>query len=31
MIVGNMVLLCPGDAPDFARQNCELLLAALDR
>jgi len=30
MTVGNMVLLCPGDAPDFARKNCDLLLAEMD-
>jgi hypothetical protein len=29
MIVGNMVLLCPGDATDVARKNCEALLAAM--
>ena len=29
MIVGNMVLLCPGNAADVARKNCEQLLAKL--
>jgi hypothetical protein len=24
------VMLCPGDAPDFARKNCDLLLAEMD-
>ncbi|MDP6665871.1 MAG: hypothetical protein QF357_00565 [Dehalococcoidia bacterium] len=29
MIVGNLVLLCPGDAVDVARENCDELLAQL--
>jgi hypothetical protein len=29
MIVGNMILFCPGDAVDVARKNCESLLAQL--
>lgn len=29
MIVGNMILFCPGDAIDIARKNCELLFAQL--
>lgn len=30
VIVGNLILLCPGDAIDVARDNCDLLLAQLD-
>ena len=29
MIVGNMVMLCPGDATDIARKNCEALLVEM--
>ncbi len=26
MILGNLILLCPGDAIDVARENCDSLL-----
>lgn len=29
VIVGNMIMLCPGDAIDLARKNCDLLLAQM--
>jgi hypothetical protein len=29
IIVGNMIVLCPGDAIDIARKNCELFLAQM--
>ena len=30
MIVGNIVLLCPGDAMDVARENCDKLMAQVN-
>jgi len=30
MILGNLILLCPGDAIDVARENCDLLIDQLN-
>ena len=30
MILGNLILLCPGNAIDVARENCDLLIDQLN-